>query len=813
MNSHSKGHGLFCSAAPAVLAAALITSLPGSANAQTAIAPATPAGPAAADNSGQSVNSDATDMSEIVVTARKKSETLLEVPLAITAMSATAMEKKGVDDLLDVANYTPSLNITNFGNSSTNRGAQTVIVRGMVPGSTYLQTTTVFVNGAPLAASGIIDGISDVAQVEIIKGPQSAYFGRSTFGGAINIITKAPGDDFKVSMDATYGSYNWTDLKASVEGAIIPGVLSARITGRYYQTDGYYGSALTPGYKYGAQESKNIMGELKFTPIEGLTIRAFGAFVELDDGYQSFVKFPRSTFNCSPTPGNSIICGTLPMTSVNSPNPDPIPASFLDALNSPANAVRYKSLGLDHGGAKTQVRVGTLNISYDLPGTGVTLSSVTAANDYFGEVLTDNSAPGSAPAVRQPGIGGTYNGAFNQEFRATSDQDKRLRGSVGVNYSYLHRGGTGASVSAPGYIFTVSAGGPFNKHKTYGVFGSASLDVTDQLILNVEGRYQSTKTVGYVRTLVSGEPVETAVPGLVDTAKEFLPRVIVQYKFAPRHQLFATYAKGANPGIFNTAFVTYSPALQQYLTDLLGGGLVTESEHLTSYELGYKGELFDNRLQVDVGVYLSQWRDQVIVQGLRIVNPALTGIPGTLATNMYSNQGASDLKGVEANVYFRASPSLTFSGGASINDTKIIRYANTNSAQLLGYAPGTAPLDVFAGNQLAYGSKYSANVSLDYTRAITSSVDGYFHADAFYKSGQYGEPGNFYKTPDTKRVNLRVGAHYEASKFELFVENLFDNRAYLSASPAFDQTDGNRLIAAAVLPTPRRFGVRFHTDF
>jgi iron complex outermembrane receptor protein len=259
--------------------------------------------------------------------------------------------------------------------------------------------------------------------------------------------------------------------------------------------------------------------------------------------------------------------------------------------------------------------------------------------------------------------------------------------------------------------------------------------------------------------------------------------------------------------------VTYSPALQQYLTSLLGGGLVAKSEHITSYEVGYKGELFDDRLQLDVGAYLAQWRDQVIVQGLRIVNPALTGIPGTLATNMYSNQGATDLKGVEANFYFRASQSLTLSGGGSVNDTKILRYANTNSAQFMGYAPGTAPLGIYEGNQLAYGSKYSANVSLDYTHQISSSVDGYFHADAFYKSKMYGEPGNFYSTPDTKRVNLRVGAQYEESKFELFVENVFDDRAYLSTSPAFDQTDGNRPIAAAVLPMPRRLGFRVHTAY
>ena len=368
--------------------------------------------------------------------------------------------------------------------------------------------------------------------------------------------------------------------------------------------------------------------------------------------------------------------------------------------------------------------------------------------------------------------------------------------------------------SAPSYDFRVSASN-INEHKTYGVFGSLSYDVTPEIILNFEGRYQETKTIGLSRTAdASGNVTEAPIPGLEDKVDEFLPRIILQYKFAPGHQLFATYAEGANPGRFNTAYLTFTPALQQYLTDLLGGGLAAGSEYITSYEIGYKSdELLDGRLQLDVGAYYGKWRDQLIVQGLRIVDEELTGIPGTLATNMYNNQGATDLRGVEANFHYRASPSLSLSGGASINDTEIIRYANTNSAQLLGYPPGTAPFEVFAGNQLPYGSKYSANLSLDYTRSIIGDLEGFLHVDGFYKSSQYGEPGNFYKTPPTKRMNLRLGAWYEETKFELFVENVFDNRAYLSTSPAFDQTDGNRVIAAAVLPMPRRIGVRFHTEF
>ncbi len=629
----------------------------------------------------------------------------------------------------------------------------------------------------------------------------------------MNIITKAPGDEFKVSLDALYGSNNWTDLKATVEGAIIPGKLTGRITGRVYQTDGMYSSVENPGYKYGAQSSKNVLGELKFTPTEDLTIRAFGAYITTDDGYQSFVRFPASTFNCSPAPTTRIICGTLPMRYPNTPNAAALPASFLAALQSPAAGIRYKDLGLDHGGSATEVKVGTLNATYVLPDLGLTLSSVTAANQTYGDVITDASLPGVATALRQPGDGPTYAYAFNQEFRATSDQSRRLRGSVGVNYSYSRKGFMGFNVAAPDYVFRVAAG-PFNRNETYAAFASASFDVTDQIIVNLEGRYQDSTTYGYNRTLdASGNAVEAKLPGLKDQTKEFLPRAIVQYKFAQHHQVFATYAKGANPGLFNTAFVSYSQPLKDYLGATLGGGLAAGSEHITSYEVGYKGELFDGRLQLDVGAYLAQWRDQLILQSLFIVNQSLTGVPGTFPVNMYSNNGSTDLKGVEANFYYRVAQGLTITGGGSINDTKILKYTNTNSATLLGYAPGTAPLDVFRGNQLAYGSKYSANLSADYTRALSTNMDGFLHADFVYKSGQFGEPANLYKTPDTKRVNLRAGVNYDQSKVELFVENLFDNRAYLSTSPAFDQTDGNRPIVAAVLPIPRRIGIRFHTSY
>ncbi len=810
MSSHSKRPALLCSAAPAILgvAAALLAAAPGSALAQTA------AQTTARGNTERGVNSGATDLSELIVTARKQSETLLEVPLAITAMSSATIEKKGIANLDNVADFTPSLNIVSFSASNTNRSFQTVIIRGMVPGSTTNYTSTVFINGAPIAASGIIDGISDVAQIEIIKGPQSAYFGRSTFGGAINIITKAPSEDRKVTLDVLYGSNNWTDLKVALEGAIIPGVLAARISGRAYNIDGYYKTPSYPGYKYGAQSSKNFLGEILFTPAQGLTIRAFGAQTTTDDGYQSFVRYTAADFNCtlSAAATGSILCGELPIRYPNSPNADALPPAFINGLKNTPSRIATKGLGLDHGGSRSQVRLATLNIAYDIGDTGLTFTSLSAANDFISQNITSGSNPGTPVERREAADARALNSAYNQEFRVASDPSKRLRGLVGVNYSYLKRGGQSAgSVSAPLFVFAVNENpGGLNVNKTKSLFAAATYDVTDELILNLEGRYQVPETTGKSRSLVGGKVVEAPITGLFDRVHEFLPRVILQYKFAPGHQVFATYAMGANPGIFNTANVSFTPQLQVFLTNLLGGSLAVKSEHITSYELGYKGVLFDGRLQLDVGAYYAKWRDQTIVQGLRIINPALTGIPGTLATNQFSNQGATDLMGIETNFYLKAAEGLTITGGGSINETKILRYTNTNSSGFLGFTPGTAPLNLFEGNQLPYGSKYSANVAVDYTHPITESLEGYIHADAVYKSRTFAEPGNVYWTPPTKRVNLRIGAEYEDAKFELFVENLFDNRAYRSSSPAFDTNNANRPVPSGTLPVPRRVGARVH---
>ncbi|MET0239148.1 MAG: TonB-dependent receptor [Sphingobium sp.] len=747
---------------------------------------------------------------EVVVTARKKNETLLEVPLAITAFSAAEIGKRNVQDLDDVASFTPSINVSTPGNASAaQRTMQTVVIRSMTAATYTVNTTTVFINGAPLAASGLIDGLSDVAQIEIIKGPQSAYFGRATFAGAINVITKAPGNDFRATFDGLYGSYDWTDLKGSVEGAIVPDLLKARVSGRYYSVDGQYRIAAQPGYAYGAQSSKSVMGELEITPASNLQIRMFGSYSEQEDGLAPLVKFTRSTFNCNPG-GASFICGKLPYMLPIGANAN-IDPSFFARLKLPAAQVRYKDLGLDHAGSMGEILVGTANINWTVPGSEWVVSAVTAANRSLGNSINDLANQYETdPARRSPFDTYSYAAAFSQELRVTSDQTKRLRGLVGVNYQWQRTGES--NIGEVNGVYGVFQPTNLNRNKATGIFGSLSYDIVPQIILNLEGRYQIDKSYGYSRVVENGEAVERKVPGLETTTNIFLPRVILQYKFLPDQQLYFSYAKGSNPGIFNSALLTYPQALQERLRALTGATVSSLPEKVTNFEVGYKASLFDNRLQVEVGAYLAKWRDQLIAQTIYVLDPPLTGSAAAVPIATYSNQGRTDLKGLEAALFFRISDHLSGSAGGSINDSRILTYANAAEAALLGVT-GTAPLDLYYGRQLPKYSRYSGNLALDYQRPLSSELDGFVHVDYAFKSRMYEGPANFTWTPNSHNVNLRAGVVKGKQKFELFVENLTDNRAYNSITNQVDINDAYRSIVYATLPMPRRFGMRLHVEY
>jgi iron complex outermembrane receptor protein len=179
----------------------------------------TMAGPSLAQDGTESSAEVVTALDEVLVTARRREENLMTVPIAVTALSAAALEERNIDDMMGVANFTPGLHFTDESVSSSSGRNDRTIFSPIIRGNS-LHRGTVFIDGTPVASNSP-PPFADVARIEVLKGPQAVYFGRSTYTGAINFITRDPSATFGGRVSGEYGSYGSNKAALSVEGPIV----------------------------------------------------------------------------------------------------------------------------------------------------------------------------------------------------------------------------------------------------------------------------------------------------------------------------------------------------------------------------------------------------------------------------------------------------------------------------------------------------------------------------------------------------------------------------------------------------------------
>lgn len=758
------------------------------------------------------------NLEDIVVTARKREEKLLDVPITVTAFSSQAIAARQIATLNDIAAFTPNFTISNTAGSRTDRSFANLIIRGMRP-SGVNETTSLFIDGAPLNSS-FVEGIDDLERVEIIKGPQSAYFGRDTFAGAVNFITKTPSETFKGHVEALYGSYNWTDLRGSIEGPIIPGVLTARVSARLYERDGQYKNSGGPDRTLGRESTRSFMGTLYFTPAENFTARLTGMIWHDSDGPPATGQFNKADYNCDANDGGAlnIICGTLP----NFPESrlgqngviDPVINALLSNSTGTLNPL-YVNPPIDHYGLERRAWHSNLILNYQVPSLGWTLTSVTAGNSDRVYVLNDadiqntfglaNPLFGRIPNL-QPYQNFTLlsqrdQHAFSQEFRVTTEQKARLRGSLGVNYfySYSQLGVTAAYQFGLG---TFNNGEPTLTH-TYGIFGSLAYDIFDNLTLNLEGRYQADKVALYSRP----QSVLKGPLAAQQTFNDFLPRAILEYKFRPEAQVYASYSEGVNPGVFNNFLLTAAPVQKQAIAGL-GAGLVVQPEKLKNYELGIKGRFFDGRAEATAAIYYADWTNQIISNDVTVPAVDANGQPTGNSTVIVidGNYGHTTFKGLELEAQFAATKHLLLNGSFGYNDPKLKNYICVPCASTTGTTNVT-------GNTLNQTSKFTATFGASYTSKLTETADWYTRADYTYRSGQYADESNITKSRDVHLVNLRAGIKMERYSVEGFVNNALQSRAPTSIENNINVLNFVDRTINVGMPIKRWFGVRATAKF
>lgn len=753
----------------------------------------------------------------IIVTARKSEENLLDVPVALTAFGADEIEDIGLSSLEDIQGFTPGFSYEAFG-TSPGRFDSVPRFRGVSVNTAVptRQTASVFVDGI-FVANGV-QGIDfqDVERIEVIKGPQSAFFGRNTFGGAVNFITRTPGDDLAVNaavLVATRGQY---EMSGGLEGPIIGDVVKARVTGAYKDKRGHH--VATDGGRIGDQETWSVAGTVFVEPSPAFDAKIRVSYFENDDGPPAASVIGMRDLNCGPSDlvGNPafpslvepqdgpfggtdpFFCGVLP--SVQST----VPTTFsegavtgienLETLNGPGS--RPSDIGLDRQSLRT-----SLQFNVNFPDSSVVFSSLTGLNYDEVNSSTYFTASGSPlfifTASRQFRD-------FSQELRFSGQSfGDVLDWSIGGNYFNQRLTSSGPFGFSSGRFF--GDGSAFDEEQidTTGIFGSLGINITEQLNLTAEGRYQ-------IDQVAEGSNLQNANPFLKATFKTFLPRVILEYQPGFDTLFYASYSKGNLPGGFNEDVIELAPADFATLLRLQPFSSPTfDEEELEQYEVGIKHGFADGRGSLTVAGYYLDRTNQTFRSAIDI--PLAGG--GTSQIGQFLNVGRSEAYGFELESNYEILTGLVLAGTLSYVDSEYVNFLSTNVARVFGNPDA-------AGRKSDRFPKWAGSLSAQYDGTLNDTWDWFARADATYSGKTFASEVNLAQGDDSTVVNLRVGAKSDSLRIEAFVTNVTDEDGPTAAVRSTDLTAGRFRISGNSpflfiqgLRDRRQFGIRTSVNF
>jgi iron complex outermembrane receptor protein len=542
---------------------------------------------------------EAGGIEEIVVTARQRTETLQDIPLSITAFSADEVRDMGARHLGDIALLSSGVQFDpNMSGTQSGRLNGQIRMRGVaaLQPLAHLQTTSLFVDGVYALGGAQVLPLHDLERVEVIKGPQSAFFGRNTFAGAINYITKSPSvDAYEGSIDASAATYSQYDVSAQHTGPIVPGRLGYLATARLYNK----GSMLTAtdGGDLGEQSSKSASLAVLATPSDDVDVKVRAFYQKDDDGpaAEGFIR-GRVTDTCSGTTvqgqaldGSAVtlrprnfLCGRIPqmgeagapLISTNTSlrpqlfsfvrpgfdgeagNTITLPQARPDFLTQ--QLINRKFIPgvptLDGFGMERETLRTSLNANWRFAD-GYTATLTAGYNDMRANWLVDfDHTDVESWWSTDPQTGKDT----SVELRVASPGDERLRWIAGSTYykqTFITSGAGGLLVTAcfatpftgacgigPGNVALPAIGG--DKARVWAGYGAVSYDILDNLTLDVELRYMEDK-----RT--NTQSVGSTFRALSETYEQTTPRVILTYKPTETTTLYAQASRGTLPGVIN----------------------------------------------------------------------------------------------------------------------------------------------------------------------------------------------------------------------------------------------------------------------
>jgi len=797
---------------------------------------------------------DSRTIDTIIVTAQKREQSLQDVPIVVTAVSAQLLQDTGVKDIKDLTILTPGLLVT----STSNESVTTARIRGIgtVGDNAGLESSVgVVIDGVYRPRNGVGFGdLGELERIEVLKGPQGTLFGKNTSAGVINVVTKRPSFDFGANVELTAGNYGAMEGAASITGPF-----SDKVAGRLYvasrERDGFLDVVRGPGPRTEDEDTDRkfttARGQLLFQPSEALDIRLTADYTDRDE-------------YCCAAPQVTL----TPVTGVLQVLNGLVPGSFRNPAD-PFDRVAYSNRSTKQ---EIEEKGASMEINWDLEALGgATLTSITAWRDW--ETINGQDADFTTVDILYRNPDGNFGNEFkqlSQEFRlageseklswlvglfyADEDLDSRdqlIQGTQFQQYFNLLTGGLLSALPPTAYPANAATRDVYQQEsKNWALFTNNSIRFTDALELTLGLRYTDeskdldsqyrNEHSGLGCTLLRANPqLSAAAQGLagaaaqaqaltvygigcsvtyadpifgnVDTSQsldeeEWSGTAKIAYRFTDDVMSYLSYAKGYKAGGFNLYRERNGIFFLPVGTPSVGPTVDTDTsfgkETVDSYELGVKTQWADNSLLVNGAVFYQDYSDFQLntFTGLQFI---VTSLPQVVS------------QGVDVDfVWYTPLEQLSFQGGVTYADTTIEDFGGP--ANLAFFRPERKD------DTLSFAPEISASLSATYEQPIGNNLLFRGNIGARYTS-EYNTGSNLdpRKMQDAMTlVNLRLGfgAADEKWMVELWSLNVTDEEYYQvlfdatlqgsSTAPGASQSTLNGFLGA-----PRTYGVTARFKF
>jgi iron complex outermembrane receptor protein len=701
-------------------------------------------------------------LEEIVVTARKRDETLLDVPVAVNAYSEAEIESAGIVRPQDFIGLTPNMTMV----QTQNQGTSFITVRGISQARNSEPSVAVLIDGVLMAnPSQFNQELFDIEHIEVLKGPQGALYGRNAIGGAVIIRSKEPGDEYAGKLTLGYDSGPGLTVRAGVGGPIAGSEDWKFMTSfSYFDTDGYIDN---PFLREEADPFEDVSGRVRLR-------------WEPSDAFQADLRLSASQVDTQ----------ALYFNITESANDTSLPVR----VNNPGNNER-------------DTYSASIKLDFDLGGGALT--SITAF-DHLDEILTGDQFDflpipesvlfrffGSDQAQHQF----LDVDAVSQELRFTSPAENRLHWILGAYViatdRFISTGnvfdlGTGVvpevrrtplPLFAPQFTYLADS----QDNLAWAVFGDLSYDFSERLEGSLALRYDRDRRENTTETpaeFIPGPLQGIAFPGQVrkETWDDVQPKLTLRFKPSEDRTLYAGYSRGFRSGGFNQTGVGAA--------GIAGVNDLFDEETADTFEAGIKARLLDRRVNASLTAYYTEAKGSYY----------FVFDPNTSTQNL-GNLDEVEYQGLEAEIQALVADGLDLYARVGYTDSEIRKSRR-------------AATDV--GNQAPLVSEYTLNLGLHYRRPLPES-DGlsfFIRPDFSIIGDTYWYPDNFTVRDPVELLNLRLGFESDAWAVTLWSKNLTDEEynAEWSPGPMFFPNPGyaNNFVFKA---PPQVWGVEFTHRF